>query len=166
MLFVALPKLAKFYWQVASSDFNLQALQLVLGQASTPGSQRRSAFTAALATHSINATAEVLSDTPYEDDSIQDQIDFLTATPKPNQHLGAIIGSSVGSGVALLLLAAAFVVFGRGWLKKRQLQKRTAAWRKVSVASTALEQNLALQWYVFMALFRLWAMPKTQKQQK
>lgn len=115
-------------FEVASS---LQALQLVLGQVTTPGSQQRSAFTAALAKFNINATAAVLSDTPQEDDSIQDQLYLLTSSPGGNDHLGAIIGSSVGSGVALLLLATAFVVFGRSWLKNRRLRKQTAAWRKV-----------------------------------
>ncbi|KAL3148304.1 hypothetical protein ABBQ38_013768 [Trebouxia sp. C0009 RCD-2024] len=103
------------------------ALQLVLGQAGTLGSQERSAFTAALATRNISATATVLSDSPLAGDSLQDQIYALTAAPKkPSKHLGAIIGSSVGAGGALLLLTAAFMVFARGWLKKRHLQKQTA----------------------------------------
>lgn len=118
----------------------VQALELVLGQADTPASQARSAFTLALAIYSMTATATVLSETPVDGDSLQDQIDALTAEPsKRNRHLGAIIGSSVGSGVALLLLTAAFVIFGRGWLNKRRLQKQTAAWRKVTCRpSTAL----------------------------
>ena len=115
-------------FEVASS---LQALQLVLGQVTTPGSQQRSAFTAALAKFNINATSAVLYETPQEDDSIQDQLYLLTSSSGGNDHLGAIIGSSVGSGVALLLLATAFVVFGRSWLKNRRLRKQTAAWRKV-----------------------------------
>ena len=110
----------------------LQALQLVLGQVTTPGSQQRSAFTAALARFNVNATAAVLSDSRQEDDSIQDQLYLLTSSPGGNDHLGAIIGSSVGSGVALLVLATAFVVFGRSWLKNRRLRKQTAACRKVT----------------------------------
>ena len=111
----------------------MQALELVLGRADTPGSQAKSAFTAALANHSMNATATVLSETSFEGDSLQDQIYALTTqSTKPKKHLGAIIGSSVGSGVALLVLAATFIVFGRGWLSKRRLQKQTAAWRKVT----------------------------------
>ena len=113
----------------------------MLGQAVTPGSQLQSAFTTALASHNINATATVLSDTPEEDDSIQDQIYLLTTTPRGTDHLGAIIGSSVGSGVALLLLATAFVVFGRGWLKNRRLKKQTAACRKVMGRSTSLQHK-------------------------
>ena len=109
-----------------------QALELVLGRADTLGSQQRSAFTAALANHSIAATAAVQSETAFDNDSLQDQIYDLTTTPKKRtRHLGAIIGSSVGSGVVVLLLAAAFVTFGRGWLNTRRLNKQTAAWHKV-----------------------------------
>lgn len=127
----------------------------MLGQAITPGSQLRSAFTTALASHNINATATVLSDTLEEDDSIQDQIYLLTNTPGANEHLGAIIGSSVGSGVALLLLATAFVVFGRGWLKNRRLKKQTAACHKVMGCSTSLQQKPILICYLFTAIARL-----------
>ena len=117
----------------------LQALQLVLGQASTLGSQQRSAFTAALASRNISATGTVLSDTPLAGDSLQDQIYALTTEPsRPNKHRGAIIGSSVGAGVALLLLAAACMVFARGWLKKRQLQQRTAVCLKVGSCPVTL----------------------------
>lgn len=97
----------------------------------------------------------MLSDTPEEDDSIQDQIYSLTITPGANEHLGAIIGSSVGSGVALLLLATAFVVFGRGWLKNRRLQKQTAVRDKVMDCSTRHEQKLFLHQHLFTALVRL-----------
>ena len=111
----------------------MQALELVLGRADTSGSQARSAFTAALANHSMSATATVLSETPIDGDSLQDQIYALTTKfSKHRKHLGAIIGSSVGSGVALLILAGTFIVFGRGWLSKRRLQKQTAAWHKVT----------------------------------
>ena len=117
---------------VVTFDPLVQALELVLGRADTQGSQQRSAFTAALANQSIAATATVLSETAFDNDSLQDQIYDLTTTPKKrNRHLGAIIGSSVGSGVAVLLLAAAFVTFGRGWLNTRRLKKQTAAWHKV-----------------------------------
>ena len=123
----------------------VQALQLALGQATTSGSQQRSAFTTALASHNINATATVLSDSSQEDDSIQDQIYLLTTTPEANGHLGAIIGSSVGAGVALLLLATAFVVFGRSCLHNRRLKKQTAACNKVMDCSTRRGCKLLLQ---------------------
>ena len=128
----------------------------MLGQANTPGSQLQSAFTTALASHNINATATVLSDTPEEGDSIQDQIYSLTTTPEADEHLGAIIGSSVGSGVALLLLATAFAVFGRGWLKNRRLKKQTAAYQEVMGCSTRLQQKPFLICYLLTALARLW----------
>lgn len=142
----------------------LQALQLVLGRAITPGSQLQSAFTNALASHNITATAKVLSDISEEGDSIQDQIYSLTAAPAANKHLGAIIGSSVGSGAALFLLATAFVVFGRGWLKNRRLKKQTAACRKVVNCSTKFQQHSVVQLfklfscYLFSVFTRLWNM--------
>lgn len=108
----------------------------MLGQAGTLGSQERSAFTAAMATRNMSATATVLSDNPLAGDSLQDQIYALTTAPKKlSKHLGAIIGSSVGAGVALLLLATACMVFARGWLKKRHLQKQTAVCLKVGHCS-------------------------------
>lgn len=135
----------------------MQALQLVLGQAGTLGSQERSAFTAALATRNISATATVLSDSPLAGDSLQDQIYALTAAPKkPSKHLGAIIGSSVGAGGALLLLTAAFMVFARGWLKKRHLQKQTAVCLKVGHCSVVLISTCPFSLLPLETHFRLW----------
>ncbi len=111
---------------------HLQALGLVLGNTGTSGSQAASAFSVAMNNHSISATASVISQTSYSGDSIQDQIYALTHVKNSSsKHLGAIVGSSVGSAVALLVLLATAAVFGRGWLKKRSLQKQAAAWRKV-----------------------------------
>lgn len=110
---------------------HLQALGLVLGNPETVGSQAASAFSLTMSNHSINATATVLSQTQLSGDSIQDQIYALAHVTSKSRHLGAIIGSSVASAVAVLLLLVTAVLFGRGWLKKRHLQRQAAAWRKV-----------------------------------
>ena len=108
---------------------NLQALGLVLGNPSITGSQAASAFSATMSNHSINATAVVVSQASVSGDSMQDQIYALTHTVSSSRkHLGAILGSAIGSAVVLLLLLVAATLFGRGWLKKRRLQKESATW--------------------------------------
>lgn len=112
----------------------LQALALVLGNPATQGSQQRSAFTTTMASNNLTATAMVLSENQIFNDSIGDQIYALT-TPTSHgsskKHLGAIIGSTVGSASALLILLAVFAAYGRGWLRSRKLNRRAAASTKV-----------------------------------
>ena len=110
----------------------MQALLLALGHPETAGSQAASPFSAAMRNHGMNVTASVSSETSVSGDSIQDQIYSLTTTHKSShKHLGAIVGSSVGSAAALIILLITTFVFGHGWLKKRRLQKQAAAWHKV-----------------------------------
>ncbi len=106
----------------------------MLGNPSAAGSQAASPFSLIMSNHSINMTATVVSQSSLAGDSIGDQIYALThSTSSTTKHLGAILGSSIGSAVALLLLLATAVAFGRGWLKQRHLQKQTAAWHKVNL---------------------------------
>ncbi|DBA72727.1 TPA: hypothetical protein ACH3X2_010123 [Trebouxia sp. C0005] len=107
------------------------ALSLVLGNPSAAGSQAASAFSLTMSNHSINMTATVVSQSSLAGDSIGDQIYALThSSTSTKKHLGAILGSSIGSAVALLLLLATAVAFGRDWLKQRRLQKQAAALHK------------------------------------
>ncbi|KAA6422516.1 MAG: cytochrome P450 [Trebouxia sp. A1-2] len=107
------------------------ALSLVLGNPSAAGSPAASAFSLTMSNHSINMTATVVSQSSLAGDSIGDQIYALThSSTSTKKHLGAILGSSIGSAVALLLLLATAVAFGRDWLKQRRLQKQAAALHK------------------------------------
>lgn len=122
----------------------LQALQLVLGNVATAGSQLASSFSAMLRSNGLNATASVLSEIQVADDSIGDQIDALTrkhSSSDSRKHLGAIIGSTVGSGCALLILLAVFAAYGRGWLKSRRLRHQTATVPKVCFSIIALNNS-------------------------
>ena len=99
-----------------------------------------------MSNHSINMTAAVVSQSSLAGDSIGDQIYALThSSSSTTKHLGAILGSSIGSAVALLLLLATAVAFGRGWLKQRRLQKQAAAWHKVNCNAAVLVAHAALQ---------------------
>ncbi|DBB04569.1 hypothetical protein WJX77_008736 [Trebouxia sp. C0004] len=118
------------------------ALSLVLGNPSAAGSQAASAFSLTMSNHSINVIAAVISQSPLAGDSIGDQMYALThSSSSTTKHLGAILGSSIGSAVALLLLLATAVVFGRGWLKQRHLQKQAAARHKVQNGSADVEDG-------------------------
>lgn len=106
----------------------------MLGNPSAAGSPAASAFSLTMSNHSINMTATVVSQSSLAGDSIGDQIYALThSSTSTKKHLGAILGSSIGSAVALLLLLATAVAFGRDWLKQRRLQKQAAALHKVNL---------------------------------
>lgn len=114
----------------------MQALGLVLGNPATPGSQQRSAFSGRMLSNNLNVTAMVLSESQLYHDSIGDQIYALTTTNSKGsskKHVGAIIGSTVGTACALLVLLAVFAAYGRGWLRSRKLKKRAAESNKVKL---------------------------------
>lgn len=114
----------------------MQALGLVLGNPATPGSQQRSAFSARMISNNLNITAMVLSESQLYHDSIGDQIYALTTSSSKGsskKHVGAIVGSTVGTACALLVLLAVFAAYGRGWLRSRKLKKRAAESNKVKL---------------------------------
>ena len=118
----------------ASKQAIVQALGLVLGSPTTTGSQERSAFSTTMASNNLNLTAMVLSETQLHNDSIGDQVYALTTSSSRSsskKHVGAIIGSTVGSACAVLILLVVFAAYGRGWLRSRKLKKQAAASSKV-----------------------------------